>query len=363
MTQSTTKPATVESPLSALRRKWWLALILCPLGAALGATLASIGPTKYTVESRLSVGDGELSSQAVPGFALARQQLAEDYSRWVNNTAADSAGEGVEIVSSPIPESAIIRIEGTSSSQADATKGVNDAADALKKRVNAAKPGNDPAAVLKQFETAALASAKMESQVDEAFANYQSAIGAKRSASAIRTLKTRLDDLRGQAALLNVRRDSLSDKYKTLVANQTTSVDLVTVREARVTNNDRVAKLQRYGLLGFVLGGLVSLLLATWSARNNPRPANRRPAGAAPVRRQPAARKQAPAKAAPAKAVPAAGATANGNSAPWAQTRAAAPAASTQAQPSTQAGTRTQAADGRRPAAPQDRGQDGKPRS
>lgn len=289
MTQPSTKTATVESPLSALRRKWWLPLVLCPVGAALGAGVGVVSPAKYTAETRLSVGAGELSAQAVPGFALARQQLAEDYARWVDNDAAQIDGDKVTVTSSPIPNSAIIRIEGVSTDQAAAMDTVRKTSAQLVKHINASKPGNDPAQVLKQYQTAASKAAKVDSAAAAANSEYLSAVGAGRGAGALATLKDTLDQRKAQAALLDVRRDALAQKYQQLVANQTTAVNLTTVRNPAVTGNDRTAKMERFGLLGFVAGGLVSLLLATLMGRRRVV----RPAAGAPRTRRVTAPAQA----------------------------------------------------------------------
>lgn len=227
--------------------------------------MASLGTTHYTAETRLAVGDGSLPNQAVPGMALASQELAESYARWVNNTSAVEDDSAVQITSSPIPQSAVVRIEATAQTQQAALEGAKAKGDDLVERINAAKPGNDPDEVLKRYEDSARQVAAIEAQVEAAF----SRVGATRAngGTAYQSALTQLENARTQQSLLEIQRDALGQRYRDLVADQTAAAELKVIRAAEITKNDASARLQRYGLLGFVLGGLLSLLMATWLER------------------------------------------------------------------------------------------------
>src|SRR5918911_4044178 len=111
----------------AMRRRWPLTLVLVVLGALGGAVAARSQPTTYTAEERLAVGSGGLSAQAVPGFALASQELASNYARFVtagpvrSALPAQTARRVLTVTASPVPESNVVRVEATATDPAAAT--------------------------------------------------------------------------------------------------------------------------------------------------------------------------------------------------------------------------------------------------
>ena len=102
----------------ALRRHKWLTALLVLIGIAGGIGLAMVRPTIYTAETRLAVAGGNLTAEAVPGFALASQQMAANYARYVDNAEEQGALESklgvrpqtvTEVVASPIPNSNVLQ--------------------------------------------------------------------------------------------------------------------------------------------------------------------------------------------------------------------------------------------------------------
>lgn len=256
-----------ESVFAALRRKWWLALLLCPLGALLGVGLSLVTPTTYTAETRLAIGKGSIGAQAIPGYALAVQQLADSYARWVNNTTTES---GAEIISSNIPESGLIRIEARSNNRQEAIDEATRAAEELATEVNTPKEGNNPDEVLAQLTAASARAAALDTRVQVENQNYQELVGGGASQARLTAAAATLNKLKEQQSVARVQVEALSDKYRNIEGNDTGAVDLVVVREAAISKDDTGAKMQRYGLVGFLAGGAAALLLAARKRRRIP---------------------------------------------------------------------------------------------
>ena len=72
-----------SSPLRSMARLWPVTVVLVAMGLGAGLAYAGQRPVDYTAEARLAVGGQTVAAQAVPGFALASQQLAADFARYV----------------------------------------------------------------------------------------------------------------------------------------------------------------------------------------------------------------------------------------------------------------------------------------
>ncbi|MDO5627806.1 MAG: hypothetical protein Q4G43_05725 [Mobilicoccus sp.] len=87
---------------------------------------------RTTAEARLLVGDQTIQAQAVPGYALATQQLAGSYARLaVGDAVTGAVPDGVEVKASNIPDSAVVRLEAEADDAETAVAAADQAADAL----------------------------------------------------------------------------------------------------------------------------------------------------------------------------------------------------------------------------------------
>ena len=102
-----------------------------------------------------------MAAQAVPGFALASQQLAADFARYVGpeqdqmvlkQALGPRTAEVVCVAASPIPESNVIRVEVVAHNSQTAVDGARTVAQSLVTQVNAADGTTRSAAVLKAYK-------------------------------------------------------------------------------------------------------------------------------------------------------------------------------------------------------------------
>src|SRR3954454_4215176 len=129
-----------SNPLRSMLRLWPVTVVAVALGLAGGLAYDLTLPTSYTAEVRLAVGGQTVAAQAVPGFALASQQLAADFARYVG-PQQDSAvlkqalgprtAEVVSVAASPIPQSNVIRVEVVAHDSQTAVDGAHVVAQSL----------------------------------------------------------------------------------------------------------------------------------------------------------------------------------------------------------------------------------------
>ncbi len=273
MTASTT--AAPVSPLTSLLRRWPLVLCLLVLGGALGVGSVLLRPTTYTAEARLAVGGNDLAAQSVPGFALAAQQLASNYARYVDQTADPAAlgtaapGKVVLITASPIPASSIIRVE-VSATGADLARTVaaQVAAD-LVKQVSGGR--TNPSTILTQYVTLSsdLSKAQMAVSLAQTALQTLTTDNPKQTAN-IAKARLLVNDDTAKAASIALQRDVLRTRYTAATEKQTNAASLVVVRDAMIARNDRRSRIERYGLVGGGLGVLLALLIAVRRDRRRP---------------------------------------------------------------------------------------------
>jgi multisubunit Na+/H+ antiporter MnhB subunit len=266
-------PSTTERPgaLAALGAHRAVSAGLVLLFAAGAVGYASTRPTSYTAEARLAVSGDSLSAEAVPGFALASQELAANYARYVNNAQQQSSlatsigaapGAILEVTASPIPESNVVRIEVIADDPDTAVRAGTFVADDLVNQVNNTGTGDETAAALaaytdisNQVATAQQASAAAQTAVD-------SAIGAR--IGNVPALRETAAAAAAQLAILQVQQEALGARYQSLVTtDQNTAAKLNVIQTSVVTGDDHLAQLERFGLAGVLLGAIVALLIAT----------------------------------------------------------------------------------------------------
>jgi hypothetical protein len=273
-----------------LLRHWFLTLVLVVLGALGGAAVARSQPPTYTAEARLAVGGGDLAAQAVPGFALASQELASNYARFVtvgpvrSALPPETAQRVLTVAASPVPESNVIRIEATATDGASATAAADLAGRRLVTQVNKIATEGSADQVRQQYrqlsqEVADAQQAQVDAQdlVDRYRGEAQSkqaavAAAARRALPAARAALTRASV---RLADLQLQQTALGALYQTQVGRGPSENKLSVVSAAAVSGDDRRSRLELYGLGGVAAGGVLALVLVAVLERRR-RPAARR---------------------------------------------------------------------------------------
>jgi hypothetical protein len=225
-------------------------------GLVLGLLAALLVPQKFTAEARVAVGAGTLTTSAIAGYPLAAQDLAANYARYINDTglAGHSVPEGVKLTASPIPESNVIRIEAESSNRTEAELVTKDIAETLVRVVNSAdgvdaagETGGNLAAVSREW-----GEAYADVQTIEAELNALRQRGTA-TTTELQRIRDRLAEAKTRESIAQARRE---------VVNATQLTDLLVVTEPGPAASDRGSYMQRFGLIGTVVGFAVGLILA-----------------------------------------------------------------------------------------------------
>ncbi len=252
---------TTMTPLDALRRHWWILVALGLIGAALGVGYGLQRDPVYSSDAELSVGRVDVSTQAIPGFAVASQTLADTYSRAivaspVVNAVAKKAHLSRsevhdQVTASPIPQTATMQVIADAGSRDRAVSLANNAARSLISYVHTVNRFNPQSnALLKRYRRAAddFSRAKLLSE------------GAQHHGS--------LDDrAHAQARLLEakLRMQEAAGLYGSSQQGQASPNSLEMLAPAATATSDRASTTQRAGLAGAVggvlLGGLVAIAL------------------------------------------------------------------------------------------------------
>lgn len=278
MTDAPDQPQPM-SPLLALGRRWPLALGLTVVCGAAGATAGWLMPTTYTAETRLAVAGVNLSAQATPGFALASQQLAANYARYVINeqesgsfiTALGDEASAVEDVSaSPIASSNVIRLVVTGSSSEAVSNAAGIVADRLVDQVNNGAPDESPETVLGQFTDLSNQLSAANIAVGAAEGAVSSAIAAELSPEEINLAQADLANKQSAAQVLQVQANALSDKYREIVSSNTTASELRRLDAPVSVTNTEFRSVSRFGVAGAVFGLILALVIAVLRERSRP---------------------------------------------------------------------------------------------
>ena len=272
---------TRPSPLVAVRRHWLLSAVLVVACTAAAVGFAFSRPTSYSAESRLAVDGSSLSAQAVAGFALASQELAANYARYVNNSSDQQAlaaeigadADSVESVSaSPVPESNVVRVEVAASSPQIAVRATEAISDALLRQVNDSTVSAEAtAAALTEYTNIS----NQVAGAEQAAAAAQSAVDAvveDQAVGDLAALRATAATTAAQLAILQIQQEALGERYRNLVAeNSGTASRLSIVQAAVPTGDDQVPRVQRLGLAGFAVGALLACAVAVLLERRRAR--------------------------------------------------------------------------------------------
>jgi hypothetical protein len=299
---------TSASPLRSMARLWPVTLVLVAGGLTGGLAYAQQHPVAYTAEARLAVGGQTVAAQAVPGFALASQQLAADFARYVTPQQDQTelqkglgarAAEVVSVAASPIPSSNVIRVEAVAHDRQTATDAAQLVAQSLLTQVNAADSSGKSADVLAEYKALSDKVAAAQSKSAEATAALTALEGSLTPAAAAggpaktfdpsglsdadkaRYVAAQQAAAKASAVLagLQIQQTALGNKYQSLVVQATPATDLSFLQNAVISKDDRVSNQERFGLLGALAGLVLALLVAASVDRRRARKAARRAAG------------------------------------------------------------------------------------
>ena len=269
-------PKVYESPGRSLRNHWKLAALFMVLALLAGLAVAAVRTPTHTAETRLIVGKTVNLNNlaATPGLSVAGTELAVTYSRLLATPSviadaekrAGSAGAGGSVAASPVPQSPIIRVEGTGPSAAIAVAQANAGANALIKAVgdvNAAQQSfvDD---VLKKYQEAS--GRVNQDKADLQRAQTQSTNNPTNAQFQEETSKaqTKLDT---DTLVLN----NLATQYgETASPEQVNAQIIQKLGSAQDTGNDRRSIAEMALLIAVVVGGLWALGIAVLIDKREP---------------------------------------------------------------------------------------------
>jgi hypothetical protein len=213
----------------------------------------------YTAESRLLVAGFDVQAAAIPGFVEASRVLAQTYAGLINTPViVDPAATKLKVApgvvtghisGSPVPDAAIIRVDGQASSPAEAVKFSRAAADALTAYSNQVS-GKTVAQLLADYHAAAVMLAQDQARRDAA----QAAV-ARGAPGAQDALVTAQADV--AAAQLS------ADRASALYTQGGSSGGLQLIGAPAGAYSDRKSKLELALAVAVVLGLVAGTALAT----------------------------------------------------------------------------------------------------
>ncbi len=263
---------------SAMRRRWPLTLVLVLLGALGGGIVARSQPTTYTAEQRLAVGGGDLAAQAVPGFALASQELASNYARFVtpgpvrSALPAETARRVLTVGASPVPESNVIRVEVTATDPGSATAAAAEAGRRLVAQVDkiaSQASGEEVRRQYRQISEQVAEAQQTQADAQDLVDRYRGEAQSKRPAAAT-AAKRALAAARAELADLQLEQTALAALYQNQVSRGSSQNRLAVVSSAAISGDDVKSRLQLYGLAGAAAGALLSMVLVVATERRKP---------------------------------------------------------------------------------------------
>jgi hypothetical protein len=299
-----------SSPLHSMARLWPVTFVLVALGLGAGLGYSAQRPVSYTAEARLAVGGQTVAAQAVPGFALASQQLAADFARYVTPEQDQGvltqglgarASQVVTVSASPIPSSNVIRVEAVAHDRQTALDAAHLVAQSLLKQVNSTDTAGRAAAVLTQYQTlsdkVAAADAK-RTQASVALAALESRLTPPAATAGGPTVFDPSTLSQSDAALyaaaqgaetkaaaalagLQIQQNALGNNYHSLVGQTTPATNLSFVQTGVISSNDKRSTQERFGLLGLLAGLLLALLVAALADRRRAKKSLKRASHAA----------------------------------------------------------------------------------
>jgi capsular polysaccharide biosynthesis protein len=260
------------SPLAAARAHplWVAATAVVVLAAAVAYGLVRT-PT-YTAEGRVAITKVDVQTQALPGYALAAQQLASAYARAAQSSTVQSCtaralhlppGGAGGLSAAPIPQSPIIRVTATAGSAAEAVRLANAGSRCLTGWIRTSAATGSQAPALRRYQDASRLLERRKQLAQDA----EDAYSTHKSSSNLRRLEGRRAAVDAQQLVVS----SLRAQYTQQTLNIVDPRFVQVLSDASVASGDRSQKLGLLAFSGLIVGLLVGLGLASARAATRTR--------------------------------------------------------------------------------------------
>jgi capsular polysaccharide biosynthesis protein len=271
------------------RRHRGLVIFTALVGLVVGLVFATSRPSTYQAEARLLVGTFEVPSQAIPGYVLASQSLAENYQRLaetelvvgqvVEQIGVDRGQVRRDVSVTAIPDSAILRVQATSADEDEARRLADAMATSIDTTIDALAVQGDNSEILARFEEATreLSEARLaDSEAREALTTA-TANGVQ---SAITAAQVAVTETELTLAATELLAEAVADEYLASQQRTSSSSGVRPLGPAVVTEQSRLVTTVATLVLTSLLGAAVGLVLAWRTERSAARRDERGAAGA-----------------------------------------------------------------------------------
>jgi hypothetical protein len=258
-----------------------LIIVIALLGLVGGAGTGYEHGVTYTADAKLIVGrTSGLAESQVPGLALAVQGLASDYARLMTTSGVISAVEAElhtsslpgSLSASPVPESSVIDVQATASTEAGAVSLANAGGQALTAQV--IKVTNDTQAQLQPiianyrkadgaYEAATVQAQTLQTELSGVIAAVGKQAPTPVEQAEEQSLETQIAHAQTEADLARMQADAYLNQYDAALPPLQQQEEMVQqVGTATYTSNNRKSYTEAGGLGGLVGGLIVGLALA-----------------------------------------------------------------------------------------------------
>lgn len=254
-------PPTKVSLGRAMLWNWWVVLVSVAVFVLAGAAFALLRTPTYTATARLQVGRIDITSPgALSGYAIATQALATGYSRTVTALGVAkpvSAKTGISVkdvqshvTATPVAESPVFKIEGTSPSSDQAKALANYSSAALIRYVAKLNQNNpDSRRLYNQYKTAI---------VDRKLAEQQLSIaGADAKARPTASAEEEVDSAKSEVEAASLRVEALGKAYTASIQSQVATQLIQVISPATEAISDRRSRFMILTFIGLIVGLLV----------------------------------------------------------------------------------------------------------
>jgi capsular polysaccharide biosynthesis protein len=251
---------------AALRRPLLVILPVVAL-AALAVVVAQLRKPTYTAESRVAIGSFNPSQDAAPGAAYAGTQFAAAYSRAIGahdvvapvarQTGVPAGAVAGRVTATPIPDSPMLRIDGTGPSADAAIKMTNAATQSLLAYVRRSDvTGARATDVLNEFRAAQADASRAHNKVDI----RQKAVDREPDSD---SAQRALDKSQTRADTLDLRVKALRTAYLQQAQSESSGIPVRTLNAAGAASSDASKSLKLLVTIGVLAGLAIGVALAT----------------------------------------------------------------------------------------------------
>lgn len=264
-----------SSVLESLAHHWRLAAAMVIVGILAGLIVGAVRPPVWTAEMRLMVGSGQLT---------ASKNAASNYARLITPAGVGDyvpPDDVRALTASPIPDSNVIRIEATSRQRDAAEQSVVDAAEALIQEVTLGVVGEDEQSSARaDLLDGVREVARAEAASSEAFDEFKRLSSRRNGGDDVTEAEVDASleayaNAQAELRSVELQQSALESRFTGLAGTDEGLAIKQIGQGASVVEHDRLGAIQRYGLLGGALGGLLAIAAAVLSDARTSARANR----------------------------------------------------------------------------------------